>query len=126
QRLDMRCIGDVRGLLSSIPTDRPFLYPAKLIRGEQRFGAALLDAHVAPLKKTNHELEIVQYEQRGHHPHRIIPLPQLFSSDLEDFAMRVDSGVSPAGRATTRTTSRRSLENDSITLELGTTLGGSP
>jgi pimeloyl-ACP methyl ester carboxylesterase len=37
QRLDTHCIGDdvLRSLLSSIPTDRPFLCPAKLVRGEQ-------------------------------------------------------------------------------------------
>jgi hypothetical protein len=96
QRLDTRCIGDVKGLLSSIPTDRPFLCPAKLVRGEQRLGAALWDAHVDVLKATNPELEIVQYEQGGHHLHRMIRLAERFSRDLVDFAMRVDNGVSPA------------------------------
>jgi len=96
QRLDTRCIGDVKGLLSSIPTDRPFLCSAKLIRGEQRLGAAFWDAHVDALKATNPELEIVQYEQGGHHLHRMIRLAERFSRDLEDFAMRVDNGVSPA------------------------------
>jgi pimeloyl-ACP methyl ester carboxylesterase len=103
QRLDTRCIGDVRGLLSAIPTDKPFLCPAKLIRGEQRLGAALWDAHVDLLKATNPELEIVQYERGGHHLHRMISLGERFSRDLEDFAMRVDNGESPANRATTRT-----------------------
>ena len=98
QRLDARCIADgvLRGFLSSISTDRPFLCPAKLIRGEQRLGAALWDAHVDVLKATNPELEIVQYEQGGHHLHRMIRLAERFSRDLEDFAMRVDNGVSLA------------------------------
>jgi pimeloyl-ACP methyl ester carboxylesterase len=115
ERLDTRCIEDVvlRGLLSSIPIDRPFLCPAKLIRGEQRFGAAFWDPHVDRLKVTNPELEIVKYEQVGHHPHRTIGLAERFSRDLEDFAMRIEGG----------TTSRRSFENDSGTLELGMTLG---
>jgi pimeloyl-ACP methyl ester carboxylesterase len=104
QRLDTRCIGDVKGLLSSIPTDRPFLCPAKLIRGQQRLGAAFWDAHVDLLKATNPELEIVQYEQGGHHLHRMISLAERFSRDLEDFATRVDDGIFPAGRARTRTT----------------------
>ena len=118
QRLDTRCIGDdvLRSLLSSIPTDRPFLCPAKLIRGEQRFGAALWDAHVDPLKVTNPGLEIVQYEQSGHHPHRMIGLAERFCRDVEDFVMLVD------GSSATTTTTRRS--NDSDTLELGMTSGG--
>src|SRR6516162_4320955 len=112
QRLDTRCIGDVKGLLSSIRADRPFLCSAKLIRGEQRLGAALWDAHVDVLKATNPELEIVQYEQGGHHLHRMISLAERFSRDLEDFAMRADNGISPAGRAATQTTTQRPLEND--------------
>jgi len=97
QRLDTRCISDIKGLLSSIPTDKPFLCPAKLILGEQRLGAALWDAHVDALKTTNPALEIVQYEQGGHHLHRMIRLAERFSRDLEDFAMRVDNGISSAG-----------------------------
>jgi len=95
QRLDTRCIGDdvLRSLLSSIPTDRPFLCPAKIIRGEQRLGAALWDPHVEPLKATNPGLEIVQYEQSGHHPHRMIGLAERFSRDLEDFAVLVNGGA---------------------------------
>ena len=123
QRLDARCIADgvLRGFLSSISTDRPFLCPAKLIRGEQRFGAALWDAHVDPLKLTNPELEIVQYEQGGHHLHRMIGLAERFSRDLEEFVIRVETGL-----PTTRKTSWRSFENDSDTLKLGMTLGGGP
>ena len=92
QRLDTRCIGDdvLRSLLSSIPTDKPFLCPAKLIRGEKRFGAALWDAHVDSLRETNPRLEIVQYEQGGHHLHRMIGLAGRFSRDLEDFTSLVD------------------------------------
>jgi pimeloyl-ACP methyl ester carboxylesterase len=112
QRLDTRCIADVKSMLSSIPTDKPFLCPAKLVRGEQRLGAALWDAHVDVLKATNPELEIVQYEQGGHHLHRMISLAERFSCDLEDFAMRVDNGISSAGRATIQTTPRRPSEND--------------
>jgi pimeloyl-ACP methyl ester carboxylesterase len=120
QRLDTRCIGDdvLRSLLSSISTDRPFLCPSKIIRGEQRLGAALWDAHVEPLKVTNPELEIVQYEQSGHHPHRMIALAERFSRDLEDFAMLFNGGAQQLPRTTS------SFENDSDTLELGMTLGG--
>jgi hypothetical protein len=64
------------------------LCPAKLIRGEQRLGAAFWDAHVDALKTTNPEPEIVQYEQGGHHLHRMINLAERFSRDLDDFAMR--------------------------------------
>jgi pimeloyl-ACP methyl ester carboxylesterase len=100
QRLDARCIGDhvLRSLLSSIPTHRPFLCPAKLIRGEQRFGAALWDGHAELLVATNPRMDIVQYELCGHHPHRMISLAERFFLDLEDFAMRVEDGISPAGR----------------------------
>jgi hypothetical protein len=62
------------------------------------------------LKATNPELEIVQYEQGGHHLHRMISLAERFSRDLEDFAIRVDNGISSAGRATTQTTPQRPLE----------------
>jgi pimeloyl-ACP methyl ester carboxylesterase len=90
QRLHTHCIGNdvLKSLLSSIPTGRPFLCPAKLIRGEQRFGAAFWDAHVDPLMATNPQLDIVQYEQCGHHPHRMIALAERFSRDLENFVMR--------------------------------------
>ena len=64
--------------------------PAKLIRGEQRFGAGLWDAHVDPLKVTNPGLEIVQYEHSGHHPHRMIGLAERFFRVLEDFVMLVE------------------------------------
>jgi pimeloyl-ACP methyl ester carboxylesterase len=112
QRVDTRCIADVKSTLSSIPTDKPFLCPAKLIRGEQRLGATLWDAHVDLLKATNPELEVVQYEQGGHHLHRMISLAERFSRDLEDFSMRVDNGISSGDRATTQTTSRTPSEND--------------
>jgi pimeloyl-ACP methyl ester carboxylesterase len=95
QRLDTRCIGDdvLRSLLSSIPTDKPFLCPAKLIRGEKQFGAALWDAHVDSLKVTNPRLQVEQYEQGGHHPHRMIGLAERFSRDLEDFTSLVDGAL---------------------------------
>jgi pimeloyl-ACP methyl ester carboxylesterase len=91
QRLDTNCLRDevLKGLLSSIPTDRSFQCPAKLIRGEQRFGAAFWNEHVEPLMAVNPKLEIVQYEQCGHHARRMTALADRFARDLEDFVMRV-------------------------------------
>jgi pimeloyl-ACP methyl ester carboxylesterase len=87
QRVDPRCLRDdsLTETLSSILTERPFLCPAKLVRGEERFGAAFWDEHVASLLATNPGLEIVQYEQCGHHPHRMPGFESRFFEDLEDF-----------------------------------------
>jgi len=62
-------------------------------------GAAYWDVHVEPLVSPNIEavsllamnpkLEVVQYEQCGHHAHRMTALADRFARDLEDFVMRV-------------------------------------
>src|SRR5258706_5422652 len=87
QRVDPRCLRDdsLKETLSSISTERPFLCPAKLVRGEERFGAAFWDEHAGSLLAINPPLEIVQYKQCGHHPHRMPGFEQRFFYDLEDF-----------------------------------------
>ncbi len=87
QRVDPRCLRDdsLKETLSSISTERPFLCPAKLVRGEERFGAAFWDEHAGSLLAINPHLEIVQYKQCGHHPHRMPGFEQRFFYDLEDF-----------------------------------------
>jgi pimeloyl-ACP methyl ester carboxylesterase len=87
QRVDPRCLRDdcLKEALSSIPTERPFLCPAKLIRGEEQYGGAFSDEHAGSLLETNPHLEIVQYKQCGHHPHRMLRFEQRFFGDLEDF-----------------------------------------
>jgi len=87
QRVDPRCLRDdsLKETLSSISSERPFLCPAKLVRGEERFGAAFWDEHAVTLLATNPDLEIVQYKQCGHHPHRMLGFESRFFNDLEDF-----------------------------------------
>jgi hypothetical protein len=87
QRVDPRCLRDdsLKETLSSISTKRPFLCPAKLVRGEERFGAAFWDEHAVNLLAINPHLEIVQYKLCGHHPHRMPGFDQRFFYDLEDF-----------------------------------------
>ncbi|MGX9431345.1 MULTISPECIES: alpha/beta fold hydrolase [Bradyrhizobium] len=87
QRLDPRCLRDdcLKEALSSISTERPFLCPAKLVRGEERFGGAFSDEHAGSLLATNPHLEVVQYKQCGHHPHRMLGFEQRFFDDLEEF-----------------------------------------
>jgi pimeloyl-ACP methyl ester carboxylesterase len=87
QRVDPRCLRDdsLRETLSSISTKRPFLCPVKLVRGEERFGAAFWDEHAVSLLATNPQLEIVQYEQCGHHAHRMPRFEARFFNDLEKF-----------------------------------------
>ena len=87
QRVDPRCLRDdsLKETLSSISTGRPFLCPAKLVRGEERFGAAFWDEHAVSLLATNPNLEIVQYKQCGHHAHRMPRFESQFFSDLEEF-----------------------------------------
>jgi pimeloyl-ACP methyl ester carboxylesterase len=87
QRVDPRCLraDSLKEALSSISTERPFLCPAKLVRGEERFGGAFWDEHVGSLLATNPHVEIVQYRQCGHHPHRMLGFEQRFLDDLEDF-----------------------------------------
>src|SRR5258705_11329469 len=87
QRVDPRCLSNdsLKETLSSISTKRPFLCPAKLVRGEERFGAAFWDEHAGSLLAINPHLEIVQYKQCGHHPHRMPGFEQRFFYDLEDF-----------------------------------------
>jgi pimeloyl-ACP methyl ester carboxylesterase len=87
QRLDSRCIrlDSLKETLSSIVTERPFLCPAKLVRGEERFGAAFWDEHAASLLATNSGMEVVKYERCGHHAHRMPAFEQRFFDDLEDF-----------------------------------------
>jgi prepilin-type processing-associated H-X9-DG protein len=91
QRLDPRCIrnNELKETLSSISPDRPLLCPAKLVRGEERFGAAFWDGHVEALMAANPHLEIVHYKQCGHHPHRMIEFEERFFRDLEDFIAKV-------------------------------------
>jgi pimeloyl-ACP methyl ester carboxylesterase len=87
QRVDPRCLRDdsLKETLSSISTGRPFLCPAKLVRGEERFGAAFCNEHAVSLLATNPNLEIVQYKQCGHHAHRMPRFESQFFSDLEEF-----------------------------------------
>jgi len=87
QRVDPRCLRDdcLKEALSSISTERPFLCPAKLVRGEERFGGAFSDEHAGSLLATNPHLEVVQYKQCGHHPHRMLGFEQRFFDDLEEF-----------------------------------------
>ena len=87
QRVDPRCLRDdsLSETLSSISTERPFLCPVKLVRGEERFGAAFSDEHAVSLLATNPQLEIVQYKQCGHHAHRMPRLESRFFNDLEEF-----------------------------------------
>ena len=68
QRVDPRCLRDdsLKETLSSISTERPFLCPAKLVRGEERFGAAFCDEHSLSLLAINPHLEIVQYSLDRH------------------------------------------------------------
>ena len=89
QRLDPRCLRGLRETLSSISTERPLSCPAKVVRGEERFGAAFWDGHASALVATNPELEIVQYEKCGHQPHRMIAFEERFLHDLEQFATDV-------------------------------------
>jgi pimeloyl-ACP methyl ester carboxylesterase len=87
QRVDPRCLRDdsLKETLSPISTERPFLCPVKLVRGEERFGAAFWDEHAVSLLATNPHLEIVQYKQCGHHPHRMPGFEPRFFNDLEEF-----------------------------------------
>jgi hypothetical protein len=87
QRVNPRCLSDdsLKETLSSISTERPLLCPSKLVRGEERFGAAFWDEHAGSLLAINPHLEIVQYKQCGHHPHRMPGFEQRFFYDLEDF-----------------------------------------
>jgi pimeloyl-ACP methyl ester carboxylesterase len=87
QRVDPRCLRNdcLQEALSSISTERPFLCPAKLVRGEERFGGAFWDEHVGSLLATNPHVEMVHYKQCGHHPHRMLGFEQRFFDDLEDF-----------------------------------------
>lgn len=99
QRLDPRCLaGDLKETLSAISTEQPLLCPAKLVRGEERLGAALWDRHANLLKETNPHLEIVQYSQCGHHAHRMITLEERFIRDLEDFIEMQGKAVEPYER----------------------------
>jgi pimeloyl-ACP methyl ester carboxylesterase len=95
QRVDPRCLRDdsLKETLSSISTERPFLCPAKLVRGEERFGAAFWDEHAVSLLATNPHLEIVQYKQCGHHPHRMPGFESRFFNDLEEFIAKIVSGA---------------------------------
>jgi pimeloyl-ACP methyl ester carboxylesterase len=87
QRVDPRCLRDdsLNEALSSISTERPFLCPAKLVRGEERFGGAFWDEHAVSLLATNPQLEIVQYKPCGHHAHRMPSFEPRFFNDLEEF-----------------------------------------
>src|ERR1700761_936826 len=97
QRVDPRCLRDesLTETLSSISTERPFLCPAKLVRGEERFGSAFWDEHAVSLLATNPHLEIVQYKQCGHHAHRMPRFESRFFNDLGEF-------VAKTGAARTR------------------------
>ena len=90
QRVDPRCLRDdsLKETLSLITTERPFLCPAKVVRGEERFGGAFWDEHAVSLLATNPHLEIVQYKQCGHHPHRMPDFEPRFLNDLEDFVAK--------------------------------------
>jgi pimeloyl-ACP methyl ester carboxylesterase len=87
QRVDPRCLryDSLKETLSSISTERPFLCPVKLVRGEERFGAAFWDEHAVSLLAMNPHLEIVQYKQCGHHAHRMLRFESRFFNDLEEF-----------------------------------------
>lgn len=85
QRVDLLCVEALNETLSPIPTQRPYLCPAKLVRGEERFGAAFWDRHVDLLIATNPQLEIVQYKHCGHDPHRMMAFDEQFLRDVEDF-----------------------------------------
>ena len=95
QRVDPRCLRDdsLKETLSSISTQRPLLCPAKLVRGEERFGAAFWDEHAVSLLATNPHLEIVQYKQCGHHPHRMPRFESRFFNDLEGFIAKSVNGA---------------------------------
>ncbi|WP_407179967.1 alpha/beta fold hydrolase [Bradyrhizobium sp. STM 3562] len=100
QRVDPRCLRNdsLKETLSSISTERPFLCPAKLVRGEERFGAAFWDEHAVSLLESNPHLEIVQYKQCGHHPHRMQGLEARFLSDLQDFIAKTVSGANAVSK----------------------------
>jgi pimeloyl-ACP methyl ester carboxylesterase len=89
QRQDNRCwenvVGPGGGVLAAIATQREFRCPAKFIAADPRCGAALLDAHLEQLAKTNPQAEIVQYRDCGHSPHRTLGFEQRFIGDLEAF-----------------------------------------
>ena len=97
QRVDPRCLRDdsLKETLSAISTERPFLCPAKLVRGEERFGGAFWDEHAVSLLATNPQLEIVQYKPCGHHAHRMPRFESRFFNDLEEF-------IAKTGAARTR------------------------
>jgi pimeloyl-ACP methyl ester carboxylesterase len=91
QRVDPSCLRDeaLKDTLQAISTKQALRCPAKIVRGEEQFGAALWDRHADDLMVTNPLLEIVQYSRCGHHPHRMITLEERFFRDLEDFIVSV-------------------------------------
>lgn len=96
QRQDSRCWGEpgepVTGrALAAIDTSRPFLCPSLLIRGEERLGAAFLDAHCARLAMVSPDAEIVQYAGCGHHMHRMRAFEERFAEDVRRFASRANA-----------------------------------
>jgi pimeloyl-ACP methyl ester carboxylesterase len=86
QRLDPACVSN-EALENSltISTERPFACPTKIVRGEKRFGAAFWEEHMRMMSATNPRVEIIEYKECGHHPHRMIAFEERFLHDLEDF-----------------------------------------
>ncbi len=90
QRQDNRCWENVGSgeIFATIATDREFHCPAKIIQGDPRCGAALLDDQVVQLANANPRAEIVQYRDCGHATYRTIAFEQRLFGDLESFILR--------------------------------------
>lgn len=90
QRQDNHCWEKVASgeILATIATDREFRCPAKIVQGDPRCGAALLDDQVIQLANANPRAEIVQYRDCGHAPYRTIAFEQRLFGDLENFILR--------------------------------------
>ena len=90
QRLDNRTwhsvAGDAAdGIRRRSPPISRFAVRVRIIQADSRYGAALLQGHELRLAKTNPKVEIIQYRDCGHSPHRALAFAERFSKTFEAF-----------------------------------------
>ncbi len=88
QRMDPACLGLSASSLTAIDTDVPLNRPAKVLEGEGRCGAVMLEGHAERWRAISPGIEIVRYDGADHQLHRSKVDEARFIADVVAFVSR--------------------------------------